>query len=71
MDAESIQKSLISQLQMLVMMKLTTHIYLNKVFYLAKSLGVTQKVQDGIKKKTHKMSQKDFWSNFDHFLILE
>ena len=44
MDAESIQKSLISQLQMLVMMKLTTHIYLNKVFYLAKSLGVTQKV---------------------------
>ena len=53
------------------MMKLTTHIYLNKVFYLAKSLGVTQKVQEGIKKKTHKMSQKDFWSNFDHFLILE
>ena len=39
-------------------MKLTTDIYLNKVFHLVKSWGVTQGVR-GNKKNTLKMSKKN------------
>ena len=43
---------------MAILMKLTTDF--NKVFHLAKSWDVIQKVYEDINKKTHKMSQKDF-----------
>ena len=39
-------------------MKLTTDIYLNKVFHLTKFWDVTHRVKEGINKKTDKMSQK-------------
>ena len=32
---------------------------------------INHKVQEGINKKTRKISQKDFGPNFDHFLILQ
>ena len=41
-----------------IVMKLTTDIYLNKVFHLPESWDVTHRVKEGINKKTHKMSQK-------------
>ena len=43
---------------MAILMKLTTDF--NKVFHLAKSWDVIQKVYEDINKKTHKMSEKDF-----------
>ena len=54
-----------------ILMKLATDIYLNKVFHLSKFWGITQKVQEDIKKETHKMSKKDFWPNVNRFLILQ
>ena len=37
-----------------------------------KTLGlITHKVQEGINKKTRKISQKYFGPNFDHLLILK
>ena len=37
-----------------------------------KILGIiTHKVQEGINKKTRKISQKDFGPNFDQFLTLQ
>ena len=50
-------------------MKLIIDIDLNKVFHLPKSWGV--RVEESINQKTHKMSQKVFWPNFDYFLILQ
>ena len=73
MDAESIPKSLKNfnfTTTNAILMKLITNIHL-KVFHLAKSWSVTHKVQEDINKKAHKMSQKDFWRNSDHFLILQ
>ena len=52
-------------------MKLATDIYLNKVFHLLKSWGITHKVQEDIKKETHKISKKYFWPNVNRFLILQ
>ena len=43
MDAESVQKSNFTATNA-IMIKLTTDIYLHKVFHLAKSWGVTHKV---------------------------
>ena len=63
MDAESIQKTLKFfnfTTTVAIHMKLTTDIYLNKVFHLAKSWGVTHSMQEGKNKKTQKMSQKAF-----------
>ena len=61
MDAESIQETLKTfnfTTTDATLMKLTRDIYLNKAFHLAKSWGVIHRVQEGIKKKTHKMNQK-------------
>ena len=55
MDAESIQETLkIFNFTTIyaILMKLTTDIYLNKVFHLAKSWGVILRVWEGVKKLT-------------------
>ena len=44
MDAESIKKTFNFTTTNAILVKLTTDIYLNKVFHLAKSWSVTQKV---------------------------
>ena len=50
-------------------MKLTTGIYHNKVFQLAKSFGVSHRVCDDVNKKTLKRSQKiNCLSQFRPFL---
>ena len=72
MDAESTQETLKIfnfTTTYAILIKLTKNIYLNKLFHLAKSWGVIHRVQEGLKKKTHKMRQKNpvFWSNFYHF----
>ena len=61
MDAESMQKKLKTfnyTTTNAIVMKLTTDIYLNKVFHLTKFWDVTHRVKEGINKKTHKKSQK-------------
>ena len=40
-------------------MERTTDIYVNKVFHLAKSCGVTHKAKEGINKKALKLGQKN------------
>ena len=69
-QSKKVWKILISPPPNAILMKLITNIYL-KVFHLAKSWSVTHKVQEDINKKAHKMNQKDFWRNSDHFLILQ
>ena len=71
MDTESIQKTLkISNFTTTnaIMIKRTIDIYPNKVFHLAKSWIVSQRVYKGVKKKqTPKISLKIiFWTNLDH-----
>ena len=70
MDTESIQKTLkISNFTTTnaILMKRTIDIYPNKVFHLAKSWIVSQRVYKGVKKKTPKISLKIiFWTNLDH-----
>ena len=44
MDGESIQKTFNFTTTNAILMKLTTDVYLNKVFHLAKSWSVTHKV---------------------------
>ena len=52
-----------------ILMKLTTDIYLNKVFHLAKSWSVIHRVQEGVNKKNHKMSQQiSYLATFRPFL---
>ena len=61
MDTESIQKTLNIlnfTTTYAILMKLTSDIYRNKVFHLAKSWDVPHKVYKGINKKPLKMSQK-------------
>ena len=74
MDTESIQKTL----QILtfvttytILMKRTADIHLNKVFHFAEFWGVSHSEYKGANKKMIKMSQKSFWPNLDHFLILQ
>ena len=62
MDVESIRKNLkIFKITTTnaIQMKLATDIYLNKVFHFEKSWGITQKVQEDINKKTHKVAIKE------------
>ena len=54
-----------------ILMKLITdiYIYIKKVFHLAKSWGVIHRVEEGVHKKTHKMTQKiSFLAQFSPFL---
>ena len=44
-----------------LLMKLTTDIYLNKIFHMAKSCSVSHKVYKGADKKALKISQKKFF----------
>ena len=63
MDAESIQKTLKFfnfTTTVAILMKLTTDIYLNKVFHLTKSWGVIHSMLEGKNIKTQKMGQKVF-----------
>ena len=55
MDPESIQKTFNFTTTNAIPMKLTTDMYLNKVFHLPKSWGATHKAQEFINYKTHKM----------------
>ena len=48
MDGESIQKTFNFTTTNAILMKLTTDVYLSKVFHLEKSWGTTLKVQEGI-----------------------
>ena len=72
MDTESWQKTLKIfnfTTTYAILMKLTTDIYLNKVFHLAKSCGVSHRVHEGVNKKTLKISQKiNFVAKFRPFL---
>ena len=52
MGAESIQKTLNFTITCPVLMKLTTELYLNNIFKLAKSWGITERVYESINKKT-------------------
>ena len=72
MDAESMQETL-NIFNFItahaILMKLTTDIYLNKVFHLAKSWSVIHRVQEGVNKKNHKMSQQiSYLATFRPFL---
>ena len=61
MDTESIRKTLKTfnfTTTNTILMKRTRDIYLNKVFHLAKSLGVAHRVQEVMSQKTLKISQK-------------
>ena len=50
-------------------MKLTMNMYLNKVFHLLNSWGVTHRVSEGVNNKPLKMSQKiSFFAQFQPFL---
>ena len=61
MDSEVIEKTMKNfnfTTTNAILIKLTTNMYLNKVFHLAKSWGVTHRVCDRVNKKPLKMSQK-------------
>ena len=71
MDAESVRKALkVFNLTTTnaILMKLTTKMYLNKVFHFPKPWGVNNRAQKGINEKPVKMSQKRvFGPILDHF----
>ena len=74
MDVESMQKTLKTfnfTTTNAILMKLAADLYLNKVFHLERSWGITHKVQEGINKKTHIIIQKDLGSNFDQSQYLK
>ena len=61
MDAETIQKFLKIYnfaTTNAFLMKVTTNVYLKKMFHFAKSWGVTHRVPEGVNKNPLKMSQK-------------
>ena len=63
MDVESIQKTFLKKISNFtityaILMKLNINVYLNKVFRLAKYLGVTRTVSEGINKNPLEMIQK-------------
>ena len=67
LNAESIQKILKTfdfRTTYIILMDLTTDIYLHKIFELAKSWGVFHKVYEGINKETLKMNQKIILTQF-------
>ena len=67
LNAESIQKFLKTfdfTTTYIILMNLTTYIYLHKIFELAKSWGVFHKVYEGMNKKTLKMNQKIILTQF-------
>ena len=67
MDSEVIQKTLKDfnfTTTNAILIRLTTNIYLNKVFHLAKSWVVTHRVCDGVNEKPFKMSQKKSILNY-------
>ena len=64
MDSEVIEKTIKNfnfTTTNAILIKLTTNMYLNKVFHLAKSWGVTHRVCDSVNKKPLKMSQKNLF----------
>ena len=64
MDSEVIEKTMKNfnfTTTNAILIKLTTNMYLNKVFHLAKSWGVTHRVCDSVNKKPLKMSQKNLF----------
>ena len=64
MDSEVIEKTMKNfnfTTTNAILIKLTTNMYLNKVFHLAKSWGVTHSVCDSVNKKPLKMSQKNLF----------
>ena len=64
MDSEVIQKTMKNfnfTTTNAILIKLTTTMYLNKVFHLAKSWGVTHRVCDSVNKKPLKMSRKNLF----------
>ena len=71
MDVESMQKTFNFTTTNAILMKLAADLYLNKVFHLERSWGITHKVQEGINKKTHIIIQKDLGSNFDQSQYLK
>ena len=72
-DSEVLQKTLENfnfATTTAILIKLTTNMYLNKVFHLSKYWRVTHRMYEGVNKKPLKISQKiSFFSpNFDHIL---
>ena len=64
MDSEVIEKTMKNfnfTTTNAILINLTTNMYLNKVFHLAKSWGVTHRVCDSVNKKPLKMSQKNLF----------
>ena len=64
MDSEVIEKTMKNfnfTTTNAILIKLTTNMYLNKVFHLAKSWGVTHRVCDSVNKKPLKMSRKNLF----------
>ena len=64
MDSEVIEKTMKNfnfTTTNAILIKLTTNMYLNEVFHLVKSWGVTPRVCDGVNKKPFKMSQKNIF----------
>ena len=54
------------------LIKLTTNMYLNKAFHLAKPWGITHRMYKGVNKNLAKSAKKSIFSpNFDHTLILQ